>query len=183
MCNPGKFLSRATGIGANDLGPTYGQPAKSAPAPAPAPAPTPAPAPAPAPAPVPQIDYAGLAKGYTDYARPQIDKQYSNAQDALRTGIIERGLGGSSIDKSYTDNLNNAYQGQLSGLGSQADTYAHSGASGYTPLGDLFTSLIKPVATFNANNKFGTPATLGSDTKNTGTGVNLSSGSSAKVVQ
>jgi hypothetical protein len=182
MCNPGKFLSRASGVGANDLGNSYGQPAPAKSAAPAAAAPAPAPDPAPAPAAVPQIDYAGLAKGYTDYARPQIDKQYSNAQDALRTGLIERGLGGSNIEKSYTSDLDKAYQGQLSGLGGAADTYAHSGASGYTPLGDLFTSLIKPVASFNGNNRFVAPNGAASAGQS-GTGVNLSSGSSAKVVQ
>jgi hypothetical protein len=188
MCNPAKAFDRAFDTNVSGYNPP--PPPPPPPPPTPAPAPTPAPVAAPAP---PPIDYAGLAKGYTDYARPQIDTQYQHANDALATGLAERGLAGSNIAKTYGDTLTGAYNKQIGGLSDAANTYAHGDTSkGYTPLGDLFSSMIQPVATFNANNRFTAPPgmapmqganAVGSGASSGSSVVNLASGNSSRVVR
>jgi hypothetical protein len=144
-----------------------------------------APAPTPDAPSAPPPDYASYANNYSTFMKPQIEDQYAKAQDALKLGLAEKGLSGSNLATEYGGQLTDAYNKKLGSLGSDADAYAHSsGADGknFTPLGDLFGSIIKPVASFNANNSYGGGGSLSNGGSIGAGGPSLANGNTAKVV-
>ncbi len=156
MCNPAKAVDRATGTQLLPDGNPVAQPVQQQTQPTQPTTPTTPTQPTQQPA---TPDYTALANDYTQFYQPQVQGQYNNALDALNTGLAEKGLSGSNIAKGVTGQLGSAYASKMASLPTDASTYAHSsGATGnssdFSPLGDLFTSIVKPVATFNNANSF-----------------------------